>query len=294
MADSSITLRDLVDQAGIDQAQCRRESLAGVLPPLREAEVTAQIGAGPHERAAGRTTQRNGKRERPWETRLGPVPRAIPQLRQGTYYPGFLEPRRRSAHARSAVIQEAEVLGVRTRKGDALVQRRGMTGVSQSAGSRIGAGLDERVEALRPRRLEDRYPSVWVDAKSVKVREGDRVVSRAVVVAVGVRADGEREGLGCDVGLSEDAAFGTAFLRSRVARGLHGVRLVSSDAHEGLPPAIQTVPQSGASVASSSWWTRRETAMRSAARPGRTRAINPEPPALPEQAPWPPHPGTRR
>lgn len=135
------------------------------------------------------------------------------------------------------------MLGVSTRKVDALVQTLGMTGVSKSEVSRICAGLDERVEAFRQRRLEARYPYVWLDAKYVKVREGDRVVSMAVVVATGVRADGDREVLGYGVGLSEDAAFWTAFLRSLVARGLHGVQLVISDAHEGLRQAIQTVMQ---------------------------------------------------
>jgi putative transposase len=243
VADSSITLVDLLDTAGIDQAQCLRDSLEWLLQQLMEAEVTGQIGAGPQERAPGRTAQRNGRRDRAWQTRLGTVQLAIPKLRQGTYYPSFLEPRRRSEQALSAVIQEAYVLGVSTRKVDALVQTLGMTGVSKSEVSRICAGLDERVEAFRPRRLEARSPYVWLDAKYVKVREGDRVVSMAVVVATGVRADGDREVLGCDVGLSEDAAFWTAFLRSLVARGLHGVQLVISDAHEGLRQAIQTVMQ---------------------------------------------------
>lgn len=243
VAETSITLQDLLHKAGIDQTQFLQDSLAWLLQQLMEAEVSTQIGADRHERTADRTTRRNGYRERAWDTRLGTVQLAIPKLRQGTYYPPFLEPRRRSEQALSAVIQEAYVLGVSTRKVDDLVRALGMTGVSKSEVSRICEALDTRVEAFRQRRLETTYPYVWLDAKYVKVREGDRVVSMAVVVATGVRADGDREVLGLDVGLSEDAAFWTTFLRSLVARGLQGVRLVISDAHEGLRQAIQTVMQ---------------------------------------------------
>lgn len=243
MAETSITLQDLLHKAGIDQTQFLQDSLAWLLRQLMEADVSAQIGADRHERTADRTTRRNGYRERAWDTRLGTVPLAIPKLRQGSYYPPFLEPRRRSEQALSAVIQEAYVLGVSTRKVDDLVRALGMTGVSKSEVSRICGELDTRVEAFRQRPLETTYPYVWLDAKYVKVREGDRVVSMAVVVATGVRADGDREVLGLDVGLSEEAAFWTTFLRSLVARGLQGVRLVISDAHEGLRQAIQTVMQ---------------------------------------------------
>ena len=184
-----------------------------------------------------RTNEPNGHRERPWDTRLGTVHLAIPKLRQGTYFPGFVEPRRRSEQALTAVVQEADVLGVSTRKVDALVQALGMTGISKSAVSALCQGLDERVTAFRTRPLETPYPYVWLDAKYLKVREGDRVLKMALVVATGVNADGGREVLGCDVGLREEAAFSTAFLRDLKARGL------TSDAHIGLQLAIRTVLQ---------------------------------------------------
>jgi len=237
------TRQDWLHKAGIDQTRFLQDSLAGLLQQLREADVSTQIGAERHERTADRTTRRNGYRERAWDTRLGTVPLAMPKLRHGTDSPPFLEPRRRREQALSAVIQEAYVLGVSTRTGDDLVRALGMTGVSKSEVSRICEALETRVEAFRARRLETTSPYVWLDAQYVKVREGDRVVRRAGVVATGVRADGDREVLGLDVGLSEDAAVWTTFLRSLVARGLQGGRLVSSDAHEGLRQAIQTVMQ---------------------------------------------------
>jgi putative transposase len=185
----------------------------------------------------------SGSRPRTFETRLGTLDLKIPKLRKGSYFPAFLEPRRRSEKALVQVIQEAYVLGVSTRKVDELVQALGMSGVSKSEVSRLAAELDERVTAFRERPLEGTYPYVWLDAKYLKIREGDRVVSMAFVVATGVRETGEREVLGFDVGLSEHEAFWKAFLRSLVARGLKGVKLAISDAHEGLKAAISAVLQ---------------------------------------------------
>jgi putative transposase len=190
------------------------------------------------ERTPERTNDRNGVRHREWDTWVGTLQLEIPSLRRGSYFPDFLEPRRRAEQALLAVVQEAYVLGVSTRKVDDLVRALGMTGISKSEVARICAGLDERVEAFRRRPLEGRYPYLRLDAKYLKVREGDRIHGMALVVATGVRETGEREVLGFDLGLS---AFWTSFLRSLVARGLRGVRLVISDAHEGLRQAIEAV-----------------------------------------------------
>ncbi len=241
MAESKIALLELLRNAGIDQPEFMRVGLQAFLQDLIEAEVAAQIGAGRHERTDERTTYRNGRRPRDWNTRLGTVRLQIPKLRKGVYFPRFLEPRRRSEQALASVIQEAYVLGVSTRKVDELVQTMGMTGISKSEVSRIAKQLDERAEAFRQRQLDGEYPYIWLDAKYLKVREGDRVVSMALVVATGVRSTGEREILGCDIGLSEDAPFWTEFLRSLKRRGLKGVKLAISDAHEGLRQAIETV-----------------------------------------------------
>ena len=241
MADSKIALLEMLRNAGIDQPEFMRMSLQEFLQDLIEAEVAAQIGAARHERTDERTTYRNGSRPKGWNTRLGSLHLQIPKLRKGTYFPGFLEPRRRSEQALASVIQEAYVLGVSTRKVDELVQSMGMTGISKSEVSRIAQKLDERAQAFRERQLDGEYPYVWLDAKYLKVREGDRVVSMALVVAIGVRSTGEREILGCDIGLSEDAPFWTEFLRGLKRRGLKGVKLAISDAHEGLRQAIEAV-----------------------------------------------------
>ena len=241
MAESKIALLEILRNAGVDQPEFMRMSLQEFLQELIEAEVAAQIGASRHERTDERTTYRNGRRPRDWNTRLGTLRLQIPKLRKGTYFPGFLEPRRRSEQALASVIQEAYVLGVSTRKVDELVQSMGMTGISKSEVSRIAQKLDERAQAFRERQLDGEYPYVWLDAKYLKVREGDRVVSMALVVAIGVRSTGEREILGCDIGLSEDAPFWTEFLRSLKRRGLKGVKLAISDAHEGLRQAIEAV-----------------------------------------------------
>lgn len=208
---------------------------------LMEAEVSAQVGAGRYERRDDRTTQRNGYRSRPWDTRAGTLELAIPKLRQGSYFPSFLEPRRRAEQALVAVVAEAYVQGVSTRKVEALVQSLGIAGISKSEVSRLCASLDEQTRAFRQRRLDAEYPYLWLDARYEHVREDGRVQSMAVVVAYGVRADGVRDVLGVDVGASEDAPLWRAFLQDLVARGVHGVKLVISDAHPGLRQAITEV-----------------------------------------------------
>ena len=212
-----------------------------VAQELMEAEVSAHIGAGRYERAEGRMTQRNGYRHRPWDTRVGTLELAIPKLRTGSYFPSWLEPRRRAEQALVAVVAEAYVQGVSTRKVEALVQALGIAGLSKSEVSRLAASLDEQVAAFRTRRLDAEYPYLWLDARYEHVREGGRVVSMAVIVAYGVRADGVREVLGLDIGLSEDVALWRAFLQDLVARDVRGIQLVVSDAHQGLKQAIREV-----------------------------------------------------
>jgi transposase-like protein len=218
-----------------------RQIVRWAVQELMEAEVAAQIGAERYERTDERSTQRNGYRPRTWDTRVGSLELQIPKLRQGSYLPGWLEPRRRAEQALVAVVAEAYVQGVSTRKVEAVVQALGIAGISKSEVSRLAASLDAQVEAFRTRRLDACYPYLWVDARYEHVREGGRVVSMAVIVAYGVRADGVREVLGMDVGLSEDVALWRAFFQDLVGRGLQGVQLVISDAHVGLKQAIREV-----------------------------------------------------
>lgn len=241
MTDFRIALEQLLRKSGVEDFDFLREGVRVLAQALMEVEVSQQIGASLYERTPERTTSRNGYRDRPWDTRVGTIDLQIPRLRQGSYLPSLLEPRRRAEKALVAVIQEAYIQGVSTRKVDDLVQALGMTGVSKSQVSRLCGELDEAVGAFRNRSLAGRYPYLWLDAKYVKVREGGRVANMALVIAVGVRESGEREVLGLDVGPSEDGAFWTAFLRHLVARGLGGVQLVISDAHLGLQEAIRTV-----------------------------------------------------
>jgi putative transposase len=210
---------------------------------LMELEVTQHVSAERHERTPDRTGQRNGYREREWDTRVGTIELRVPRVRDGGYFPSLLDPRRRAERALVAVVQEAYVQGISTRRVDELVQALGMTGISKSQVSRLCQSLDEEVERFRARPLVGPYPDVWLDATYLKVRQDGRVVSMAVVIAIGVNDDGQREVLGLDLGPSEDGAFWLAFLRSLVARGLGGVRLVVSDAHQGLTGAIAAVLQ---------------------------------------------------
>lgn len=218
-----------------------RETVRGVVQELMEADVSARIGAGRYERTEERGTQRNGYRTRDWDTRVGTIDLAIPKLRTGSYFPSFLEPRRRAEQALVSVVAEAYVQGVSTRKVDALVQSLGMDGISKSAVSRLCGSLDEQVTAFRERRLDAVYPYLWLDARYEHVREDGRVQSMAVVVAYGVRADGVRDVLGVGVERGEDVACWRAFLQDLVARGVRGVQLVISDAHPGLKHAVREV-----------------------------------------------------
>jgi transposase-like protein len=240
--DLRMGLEVLLHKAALTQdADFLRDGVQVLSQALLELEVSQHLGAERHERTPTRTGQRNGYRERQWDTRVGTIELAVPRVRDGSFYPSFLEPRKRAERALVAVVQEAYVQGVSTRRVDELVQALGLTGMSKSQVSRLCEELDGEVERFRTRRLEGGYPYVWLDATFVKVREGGRVVSQAIVIAIGVRASGEREVLGVDVGPSEDGAFWLQFLRSLVARGLSGVQLVVSDAHQGLKGAIAAV-----------------------------------------------------
>ena len=228
----------LLEEDGLDFL---RESLSWVVQQLMEAEVSELVGAARGERAPEeRLTHRNGYRARSWATRAGEIELAIPKLRRGSYFPSFLEPRRRSEQALVSVVQEAYVAGVSTRKVDQVVESLGLR-ISKSEVSRICAGLDEQVDAFRHRPLEGRYPYLWLDAKVEKVRDGGRVVRKALVLAYAVHESGYREVIGLDVGEAETEAFWRSFLRGLVERGLNGVQLVVSDAHAGLKKAIGRV-----------------------------------------------------
>ena len=222
-----------------------REMVAAFAQQLMSAEADAICGAGYGEVSPDRVNSRNGYRERRWDTRAGTIELAIPKLREGSYFPGWLlEPRRRAEKALVAVVADCYLRGVSTRRVDKLVQTMGIEGISKSQVSRMAAELDEMVAEFRNRPLDSGpYTYVWADALTQKVREGGRVVNVAVVIAVGVNADGHREVLGADLITTEDGAGWLAFLRSLVARGLSGTALVISDAHEGLVGAIEaTLP----------------------------------------------------
>jgi transposase-like protein len=245
MADEMrMALERLLRKADLEQdVDFLREGARVFSEALMELEVTQHLGAARHERTPERTGQRNGYREREWDTRVGTLELRVPRVRDGSYFPSLLDPRKRGERALVAVVQEAYVQGISTRRVDELVQALGMTGISKSQVSRLCQTLDAEVERFRRRPLEGPYPYVWLDATYLKVRQDGRVVSMAVVIAIGVRATGERDVLGLDVGPSEDGAFWLAFLRSLVARGLGSVWLVISDAHQGLKGAIAAVLQ---------------------------------------------------
>jgi putative transposase len=265
MALSESALSELLDaltdrDRGVDLVRELAEYLAQALIEVQAAQV---IGAGRYERTDERVTERNGHRSRTLTTKAGDLELAIPKLRKGSFFPSILEPRRRIDQALYAVVMEAYVSGVSTRSVDALVESMGAaSGIKKSEVSRICAGLDERVAAFRNRTLGHvEFPYVYLDAIYVHVRDDalGQVVSRAIVVATGVTAQGQREVLGVDVGDSEAETFWTAFLRSLKARGLSGVRLVISDAHEGLRAAIRK------NVQGASWQRCRVHYVRSAA-----------------------------
>ena len=239
MTEDKIALKALLEQAS--DADFLRDMIGFAAERMMALEVQALTGADYRARNPERSNSRNGYRERSWETRAGTVPLQIPKLRKGSYFPTFLEPRRTAEKALVAVIQEAYVQGISTRSVDDLVKAMGMSGISKSQVSRLCEEIDERVNAFLDRPLEGDWPFVWLDATYIKVRQSGRIVSVAVIVAVGVNNEGKREVLGLAVGVSEAETFWSEFLRSLTRRGLRGVKLVISDAHAGLKAAIAKV-----------------------------------------------------
>ncbi len=239
MTEDRLPLAELLQKAG--EGDFLRSVAEAVLQVLMEADAEGLIGAGRHERSAERLNYRNGYRDRTLDTRLGSLQLRIPKLRQGSYFPPFLEPRKVSEKALVAVIQEAWIGGVSTRRVDDLVQAMGLSGIGKSTVSKLCKDIDERVNGFLERPLEGEWPYLWLDATYLKVREGGRIVSVAAIIAVAVSTEGKREIVGLGLGPSEAETFWSAFLKGLLKRGLRGVKLVISDAHEGLKHAIGKV-----------------------------------------------------
>jgi len=239
MTDATMNLKTLIEKT--PDADLLREMIGFAAERLMDMEVGAATGAGYGEKDPLRRVQRNGYRDRDWETRAGTVELRIPRLRRGSYFPSFLEPRRLAEKALTAVIQEAYIQGISTRSVDDLVKAMGMCGISKSQVSRLCEEIDGRVKAFLERPIEGDWPYIWIDATYLKVRRGGRIVSVAVIIAVGVNGDGRREVLGMEVGTSEAEPIWTEFLRKLTRRGLRGVKLVVSDAHEGIKAAVSKV-----------------------------------------------------
>jgi transposase-like protein len=239
MTEPSLPLVELLAKAG--DPDFLRSAAEAVVQMLMEADVEGLIGAARHERTDERTTYRNGFRDRSLDTRLGTLQLRIPKLRQGSYFPPFLEPRKTSEKALVAVIQEAWIGGVSTRRVEDLVQAMGLSGISKSTVSKLCQDIDERVNAFLDRPLEGEWPYLWLDATYLKQREGGRIVSVAAIIAVAANTEGRREIVGLHIGPSEAETFWAVFLKSLHRRGLKGVKLVISDAHEGLKAAIRRV-----------------------------------------------------
>jgi putative transposase len=239
MTEGRLPLAELLEKAG--EGDFLRAVAEAVLQLLMETDVEGLIGAARHERSAERLNYRNGYRDRTLDTRLGSLQLRVPKLRQGSYFPPFLEPRKTSEKALVAVIQEAWIGGVSTRRVDELVQAMGLSGIGKSTVSKLCKEIDERVNAFLERPLAGEWPYLWLDATYLRVREGGRIVSAAAIIAVAVDAEGRREIVGLHLGPSEAETFWSTFLKSLVRRGLRGVKLVVSDAHEGLKAAIRRV-----------------------------------------------------
>src|SRR5262252_1265034 len=239
MTDERMALVELLQKSG--DGDFLRAVVETVLQILMEADVEGLIGAGRHERSADRLNYRNGYRDRSLDTRLGPLSLRIPKLRQGSYFPPFLEPRKTAEKALVTVIQEAWIGGVSTRRVDELVQAMGLSGISKSQVSKLCRDIDERVNPFLDRPIDGEWPYLWLDVTYLKVRDGGRIVSVAAIIAVAVTTEGRREIIGLGLGPSEAEPFWSAFLKSLVKRGLKGVKLVISDAHDGLRLAITRV-----------------------------------------------------